>query len=159
MPHRDEDIRMRRIGVIGSSACSEEVLAVAEQVGRAIAKRNAVLVCGGLGGVMEAAARGARQAGGITVGIIPGTRGAEANPFIDIPIVTGIGIARNSVVVRSSEVIIALHGGYGTLSEIAYALQLKVPVVGLHTWEVSPEITKALDPEDAVQKAFALLGD
>lgn len=150
---------MRRIGVIGSGQCSEEVLALAEQAGRAIAERKAVLVCGGLGGVMEAAARGAKKAGGITVGIIPGTSGAEANPFIDIPIVTGIGIARNIIVVRSSEALIAIHGGYGTLSELAYALQLKVPVIGLHTWEVGSEIIEARDPEEAVQKAFDLLGD
>lgn len=150
---------MKRIGVVGSGQCSEEVLVLAEQVGRLIAERKAVLVCGGLGGVMEAAARGAKQAGGFTVGILPGTNSAEANRFIDIPIVTGLGIARNFIVACSSQVLIAIHGGYGTLSEIAFALQLAVPVVGLHTWEVSSEIIQAKDPKDAVQKAFDVLGD
>lgn len=148
---------MRRIGVIGNSVCSEEVIKIAEEVGREIAERKGVLVCGGLTGVMEAVARGAKAAGGLTVGIIPGNRASDANPYIDIPIVTGLGYARNVLVVQSSEVVIAIHGKYGTLSEIAYALQFGIPVVGLHTWEVSPDIILASNPAEAVSKAFDLL--
>ena len=148
---------MRRIGVIGNSGCSEEVVKLSEEVGREIAKRKGILICGGLTGVMEGAARGAKEAGGLTVGIIPGDSAYEANPFIDIPIVTGIGYGRNIIVVRSSEAIIAIHGKYGTLSEIAFALQLNIPIVGLHTWDVSADIIPALDPVDAVEKAFNLL--
>jgi len=148
---------MRRIGVIGNSVCSEEVIQIAEEVGREIARRKGVLVCGGLTGVMEAVARGAKAAGGLTVGIIPGNRASDANSYIDIPIVTGLGYARNVLVVQSSEVVIAIRGKYGTLSEIACALQFGIPVVGLQTWEVSPDIIQASNPAEAVIKAFDLL--
>jgi len=103
---------MRRIGVIGNSGCSEEVVRISEEVGREIAKRKGILICGGLTGVMEGAARGAREAGGLTVGIIPGDRAYEANPFIDIPIVTGIGYGRNIIVVRSSEACLCASAQY-----------------------------------------------
>jgi uncharacterized protein (TIGR00725 family) len=106
---------------------------------------------------MEGAARGAKEKGGLTVGIIPGESASQTNAFIDIPIVTGLGYARNIIVVRSSEVLIAIHGQYGTLSEIAFALQLKVPVVGLNTWAVSADIIPASTPADAVEKAFSLI--
>ena len=148
---------MRRIGVIGNSVCSGEVIQIAEEVGREIARRKGVLVCGGLTGVMEAVARGAKAAGGLTVGIIPGNRASDANSYIDIPIVTGLGYARNVLVVQSSEVVIAIRGKYGTLSEIAYALQFGIPVVGLQTWDVSPDIIQASNPAEAVSKAFDLL--
>jgi len=148
---------MRRIGVIGSSSCPDKVIKVSEEVGREIAKRQGVLICGGLTGVMEGAARGAKKAGGLTVGILPGSSAYEANPFIDIPIVTGIGYARNIIVVRSSEVLIAIYGKYGTLSEISFALQFKIPIVGLRTWKVSTDIIPASNPVDAVEKAFNLL--
>jgi uncharacterized protein (TIGR00725 family) len=147
----------RRIGVIGNGACPDEVEKLAEEVGREIAQREGILICGGLGGVMEGAARGAKEKGGLTVGIIPGESPSQANSYIDIPIVTGLGYARNIIVVRSSEVLIAIHGQYGTLSEIAFALQLKVPVVGLNTWEVSADIVPASTPADAVEKAFSLI--
>ncbi|MFH0813429.1 MAG: TIGR00725 family protein, partial [Pseudomonadota bacterium] len=137
---------MRRIGVIGNSACSDEVINLAEKVGEEVAKRKGILICGGLTGVMEGAARGAKKAGGLTVGILPGNRDSDANPFIDIPIVTGLGYARNIIVVQSSEVVIAIGGKYGTLSEIAYALQFNIPVVGLQTWDISPEIIIASNP-------------
>lgn len=148
---------MRRIGVIGNSACSDEVINLAEKVGEEVAKRKGILICGGLTGVMEGAARGAKKAGGLTVGILPGNRASDANPFIDIPIVTGLGYARNIIVVQSSEVVIAIDGKYGTLSEIAYALQFNIPVVGLQTWDISPEIIIASNPFEAVDKAFTLL--
>lgn len=147
----------RRVGVIGNGACPDEVKKLAAEVGREIARRGGILICGGLGGVMEGAARGAKEKGGLTVGILPGESPFQANSFIDIPIVTGLGYARNIVVVRSSEVLIAVHGQYGTLSEIAFALQLKIPVVGLNTWEVSAEIVPAANPVDAVEKAFSLI--
>ena len=147
----------KRIGVIGNGACPDEIEKLAAEVGREIAQRGGIVICGGLGGVMEGAARGAKEKGGTTVGILPGENPLHANPFIDIPIVTGLGIARNIIVVRSSQVLIAVHGKYGTLSEIAFALQLRVPVVGLNTWEVSGDIIPASNPVDAVEKAFSLI--
>ena len=139
------------------------MLALAEQVGSEIARRGAVLVCGGLGGVMEAAARGAHMAGGLTVGILPGPSADVANPYIDVPIATGLGEARNTLVVRSSEAIIAIAGAYGTLSEIASALKMEVPVIGLGTWQLRapdgsiPPIIPAQTAADAVEKAFSVL--
>ena len=148
---------MRRIGVIGDAVCSEKVMNLAEEVGREIAKRKGVLICGGLTGVMEGAARGAKKEGGLTIGIIPSERAADANPFIDIPIVTGLRDARNLIVVRSSEAIIAIHGKYGTLSEIAFALKFNIPVIGLHTWDISHDIVIASNAVSAVEKAFDLI--
>ena len=133
---------------------------MAEQVGGGIARRGAVLVCGGLGGVMEAAARGASATGGLTIGILPGATADEANSFIGVPIVTGLGEARNALVVRSSDAIIAIAGEYGTLSEIALALKMGVPVVGLGTWQLRapdggvPPIVAAQSAAEAVEKAF-----
>ncbi len=149
------------IAVIGGSECSEEVARLAEAVGQELARRGAVVVCGGLGGVMEAACRGAKAEGGTTVGILPGHSRADANPYVDIPIVTGIGYARNTIVVRSAEAVIAIDGGFGTLSEIAHALQEGIPVIGLHTWSLSQggtpddSIILAESPADAVDKAVA----
>lgn len=150
------------IAVIGAGRCSAEVAALAEVVGQELAKRGAVLVCGGLGGVMEAACRGAKAAGGLTVGILPGTSRREANPYVDIPIVTGMGEARNVLVVQSAQAVIAIHGEYGTLSEIAHALKLGIPVIGLHTWQLAKEghenqaIVRAQHAREAVEKALAL---
>jgi uncharacterized protein (TIGR00725 family) len=145
-----------QIGVIGSSECSSKTKKLAEEVGREIARRGATLVCGGLGGVMEAAARGAKEAGGLTVGILPGSHAGEANPYIDVAVVTGMSYARNIIVVRSSDAIIAIEGKYGTLSEIAVALQLHKPIVGLKTWEVSEEIISSSCAVEAVEKAITL---
>ena len=144
---------MFRIGVIGAGQCSRETAVVAEAVGKEIARKGAILVCGGMEGVMEASARGAQRAGGITVGILPGLSAEDANPYITIPIVTGMSHARNVLVVRSSQALIALEGGYGTLSEVAIALTLKKPVIGLDTWDASGEIITVATPEEAVQKA------
>jgi uncharacterized protein (TIGR00725 family) len=143
-----------QIGVIGAGQCSHETALVAEAVGKEIARKGAILVCGGLGGVMEASARGAQRAGGMTIGILPGISSEDANPFITIPIVTGLSHARNVLVVRSSQALIALEGGYGTLSEVAIALTLGKPVIGLDTWDVSGEIIAVETPEDAVKKAL-----
>ncbi|MCK4450535.1 MAG: TIGR00725 family protein, partial [Anaerolineae bacterium] len=123
------------IAVIGGSAPTAEEAAAAEAVGRALAEGGAILVCGGLRGVMEAACRGAKSAGGLTIGILPGTDRSEANPYVDIPIVTGIRCARNAIITRTAQAVVAVGGSYGTLSEIGFALSFGVPVVGLGTWE------------------------
>jgi hypothetical protein len=150
------------VAVVGAGRCSAHVAALAEAVGRELAQRGAVLVCGGLGGVMEAACRGAKGAGGLTVGILPGTSRRDANPYVDLPIVTGMGEARNVLVVQSSQAVIAVSGEYGTLSEIAHALKLGIPVVGLSTWQLAKDgqerqaIVRAQTAREAVEKALAL---
>jgi uncharacterized protein (TIGR00725 family) len=135
---------------------------VAEQVGRAVAEAGAVLVCGGLGGVMEAACRGARAGGGLTVGILPGTARADANAHVDVAVPTGLGEGRNMLVVRAADALVAVGGEYGTLSEIALALQAGTPVVGIATWELArqgrPErdLLRADTPSEAVALAVGL---
>jgi uncharacterized protein (TIGR00725 family) len=143
------------IGVIGAGDCSEDVYKLAEQVGERIAKAGAVLVCGGLGGVMEATSKGAKKAGGTTIGILPDIDKSRANSYIDFPVATGLGEGRNLLVVRSSDVVIALPGEYGTLSEIAFSLKLGKPIIGLSTWDVSEDIIKAQNPEEAVKIALS----
>src|SRR5690606_6176989 len=115
----------------------DAALTAAEAVGRGIARAGATLVCGGLGGVMEAACRGARAEGGLTVGILPGGDPSDANPYVEIPICTGMGYARNIIVVKSGHAVIAIDGAYGTLSEIGHALGEGLPVIGLDTWQLS----------------------
>jgi uncharacterized protein (TIGR00725 family) len=122
------------VGVIGSGVPDPELDGIAESIGRAIAEAGAVVVCGGLGGVMEAACRGASSAGGVTVGLLPGTEKRAANPWVSTVIPTGLGELRNGLVVRASDVLIAIGGEYGTLSEIALALKAGRPVVGVGTW-------------------------
>ena len=151
------------IAVIGGSNVPPETVRVAEDVGREIARQGAVLVCGGMGGVMEAACRGAAAEGGLTIGILPGDDRRAANPYVKIPIVTGIGYARNVAVVRSSQAVIAVDGSYGTLSEIAHALQSGIPVIGLKTWSLSLDgkvdksIIIAKNAREAVERAIALI--
>ncbi len=148
------------IGVVGEGVCSARVAREAEQVGAAIARAGAILFCGGLRGVMEAAARGAAEAGGVVVGLLPGFRRRDANRWVTIPVVTGMDQARNVVLVRSCDAIIAIGGMYGTLSEIALALKLGIPVVGLRTWRLQqPEgrrvpLLVAATPQDAVARAL-----
>jgi uncharacterized protein (TIGR00725 family) len=148
------------IGVIGGGDVPPPVARLAEEVGREIARRGATLVCGGLGGVMEAACKGASEAGGVTIGILPGENRRAANPYVQIPIVTGIGHARNVAVVKSSQAVIAVDGGYGTLAEIGHALQSGVPVIGLGTWEITMDgqrdkrIITAKKPKEAVDRAM-----
>ncbi|MBI2830928.1 MAG: TIGR00725 family protein [Chloroflexi bacterium] len=150
------------IGVIGGSQCTAEEARLAEEVGREVAKRGAILVCGGLGGVMEAACKGASSEGGVTVGILPGDNRQSANPYVSIPVVTGLGHARNIIVVRSSQAIIAVGGAYGTLSELGHALQNNIPVIGLNTWSLSrngkqdTSIIPAQNAVDAVEIALSL---
>jgi uncharacterized protein (TIGR00725 family) len=149
--------KKRIIAVIGAGSADEKTMGSAERVGRLIAERGALLLCGGLGGVMEAASRGAKAAGGTTIGILPGSAKEEANPFIDVPIPTGFGEGRNVFIVRTADALIALAGEYGTLSEIALALKSGKPVIGLETWGINGVI-KAHDEHDAVEKTFAHLG-
>jgi hypothetical protein len=145
---------MRRIGVIGGEDPAPKILELAREVGKIIAKRGHLLVCGGLGGVMEAACAGAKEEGGKTVGILPGVTCSDANCWIDIPIVTGMGYARNVIVVLTSEVLIAVGGRYGTLSEIAYAFQFGIPVIGLSTWRIEGvSIRHTNSPDEAVSLA------
>jgi hypothetical protein len=143
------------IGVIGGSESSQGVYAQAYDVGREIARRGAVLVCGGLGGVMEAACKGAQEAGGLTVGVLPGHHAEEGNPYVDVPVVTGMGYARNAVLVRTARSLIALDGSYGTLSELAFALQMGKPVVSLGCRIAPDEVVRATDPVSAVEQAMA----
>ncbi len=148
---------MKRVGIIGAGLCSQEMYELAETVGRMVAQEGAILYCGGLGGVMEAAAKGASDAGGLTVGILPGAKADDANPYIKVPIVTGMSHARNVILVRSCQVLIAISGSHGTLSEIALALKMWKPVVGLKTWENLPDVHYVDTPENAVKKAFELI--
>ena len=150
------------IAVIGGDSPSEQVLPLAEAVGRELAQRGHTLICGGLGGVMEAACRGARDAGGHTIGILPGPDRRDANPHVEFPIVTNMGYARNNIIVLTADAVIAVDGSYGTLSEIALALVHGKPVVGLGTWRISSNegvedqrITRADNPVDAVERAIA----
>jgi uncharacterized protein (TIGR00725 family) len=122
----------------GEGAVAAE-LAAAEAVGAAVAEAGAVLVCGGLGGVMEAACRGARSKDGLTVGLLPGADRRDANGWVQLAVPTGLGEARNALVARSSDVLIAIGGGWGTLSEIAFARKAGIPVVGLGTWELGED--------------------
>jgi len=153
------------IAVVGGGQCSPKEAKLAEAVGRELARRGAILVCGGLGGVMEAACKGASSEGGITIGILPGDNRQHANPYVQIPIVTNIGYARNIIVVKSAQAVIAIDGSYGTLSEIGHALQYNIPVIGLNTWSLSRKgqpdnsIIQAKDPTEAVDKAFDSITD
>jgi uncharacterized protein (TIGR00725 family) len=152
------------IAVIGAASCSRGEAAAAQEVGRVLAQGGATLLCGGRGGVMQAACRGARSAGGLTVGILPGDDPAEANPYVDVVISTGLGEARNAIVARAARAVVAIGGQYGTLSEIAFALKHGVPVVGLGTWQLplppgnarSSSIIHMHDPAEAARRALEL---
>lgn len=141
------------IAVVGAGRASAEQERVAEAAGRAVGAAGAVLVCGGLGGVMEAACRGAKAAGGATVGILPGSDRGAANEHVDVALATGLGEARNALVVRAADALVAVGGEYGTLSEIALAVKAGKPVVGLGTWELDAVVV-AESPEEAVRLAL-----
>jgi uncharacterized protein (TIGR00725 family) len=141
------------IAVIGGRRTEKRLLKEAEDVGRLIARRGAVLICGGLGGVMEAASRGAKSEGGITVGILPQNDSGNANQYIDIPIATGLGIGRNVIIARTADALIAVGGAYGTLSEIAFALQMAKPVAGITTWDIKG-IISVENAAEAVNSVF-----
>lgn len=142
------------IGVIGGSRCSAEEYRTAESVGRLIAEKGGIVVCGGLTGVMEAVCKGAFENGGLTIGILPGDHVREANAYVRIPIATGMGIGRNIIIIRSARALIAVNGLYGTLSEIAYALQLGKPVFTLHSWDDISGVIPVSSPAEAVEQAF-----
>lgn len=150
------------IAVIGSGDAAAELLADAELVGRRLGEAGAVVICGGLGGVMEAACRGARAAGATTVGLLPGADRAAANEHVEIAIATGLGELRNGLVVRAADAVVAVGGEFGTLSEIGFALRLGVPVVGLRTWELArggiadERIVRAGDADEAARRALEL---
>ena len=146
--------RKIQIGVIGGRQVSDVHLKQAETIGKLLAEKGAVVICGGLGGVMEAACRGAKSAKGTTVGILPTGGAADANPFVDIVIPTDLGVARNALVVNASQGVIAVGGSYGTLSEMAFALQRGIPVVSIGSWEVDASVFQASGPEDAVFYIF-----
>jgi uncharacterized protein (TIGR00725 family) len=133
-------------------------------LGRGIAQRDAVLICGGLSGVMEHAARGARAAGGLTIGLLPGENPDEANAYIDIAIASGLSHARNAILARTADGLVAVGGGLGTLSEIALALRNRRPAIGIQTWRfdrhgrTEPELPVAANPTEALDWLFATMG-
>ena len=155
---------MSYVAVVGAGVASPDEERAADAVGRLLAEAGCHLVCGGLGGVMAAACRGAKGAGGRTIGILPGDTRREANPWVDVAIPTGMGEGRNLLVVRAANAVIAVGGEFGTLSEIALALKLGRPVVGLSTWTSAKEglsvdpVMRAATPEEAVRLALERLG-
>ncbi|MBN2227907.1 MAG: TIGR00725 family protein [candidate division Zixibacteria bacterium] len=146
------------IAVVGAGKCNKRMKDLAEQVGMTIAENGGVLVCGGLGGIMEAAAKGAKRKQGLTVGILPGNNRHDANEFIDVAIPTGIGEARNLVIIKTADAVVALPGKYGTLSEMAFCLKLNKPMVSLSAWNISDDIERYEDPTIAVRRALELAG-
>lgn len=151
------------IAVVGGQLCTEDEARAAYEVGRLLAEKGTVLVCGGLTGVMEAACRGAKDGGGTTIGILPGPFRGDANPYVDYSIATDMGQARNAVIVRTSDAVIAIGGEYGTLSEIAMALKMGKRVVAISSWEIASKgaaddrIIRAESPEAAVNTIEASL--
>jgi len=151
------------IGVIGDGVCDDKTYQVAYEVGQLVAERGATLICGGLGGVMEGACKGAKSKGGLTVGILPSEDREWANPFVDVAIPTGLGEARNTLVARCADAVIAVGGQFGTLSEIALALKMKKPVVGIDTWELVRQnrkdgsIKSVTNPQAALAAVYQVL--
>ena len=147
------------VAVVGGSTCTSTEAALAEELGGRLAQGGAVVVCGGLTGVMEAVAKGVKAAGGLTIGILPGTDPRDANAYIDIPLATGMGEMRNAVIVRAAGAIVAIGGGWGTLSEIALALRIGTPVVGLHdNFAAVMELPRLPDAAAAAAWALARAG-
>jgi len=157
-------MRQPYVAVVGAAIATDEETTWAEEVGRRLAESGAVLVCGGLGGVMDAAARGCEAAGGISVGILPGDFRAGASTHLTVTLPSGLGEARNTLVVRAADVVIAIGGEFGTLSEIAFALKMGTPVVGLESWRLEREgmvgdpIQRAGTPSEAVARALGAAG-
>jgi hypothetical protein len=146
-----------QIGVIGGTECAPEIYDIAREVGREIAIKGFALVCGGLGGVMEGACRGAKEAGGITIGLLPTSNKGDANPYVDIVIPTGLGHARNVLVVHASDALIAVDGEAGTLSEIATALKVGKPLVGIKSWELEGRVPQTKRGDEAVAMLMEML--
>lgn len=145
------------IAVIGAGDCDTNTYNQALKLGQLLGESGFSVVCGGLGGVMEAICKGVKDSNGYTVGILPGNEAEDANQYVDYSIPTGMGIGRNIIIIRSARAVIAVNGKYGTLSEIAYALQLGKPVIGLNSWDVSETIVKVKTPKEAVLKVKELL--
>lgn len=146
------------IAVVGSGTATGDLYEQAREVGYLVARRGGIVVCGGLSGVMEAAARGAREAGGTAIGILPDGDRGRANEYLSFSVATGMGQARNLAVVSSGDAVIAVGGEYGTLSEIGLALKVGRPVVSLGSWSLGDHVTRAGTPREAVAAAFGLLG-
>lgn len=144
-------LKQLRVGVIGARAVSDEVYQKAYTVGKLLAEKNVILYTGGRGGVMEAASHGAHDAGGLVVGILMSTDPAEANGFVDVPVMTGMGDLRNGILVRSVDGLIAVDGAYGTLTEIAFTLNAAKPLIGLGSWNIKG-MQHADTPENAVEQ-------
>ncbi len=143
------------VSVIGGHRCDKDTAKMAEHTGEIIAEENAVLVCGGLGGIMEAACRGAKKRGGLTIGIIPGGNKSDANKFVDIVITTGMGYSRNTIVAGTADLVVAFPGEYGTLSEIGFALNAEKPVYGFGTWDIKG--VKKLENPDQLSRILRTL--
>jgi uncharacterized protein (TIGR00725 family) len=157
-------VAIKIVGVIGSTKAEPDLLRLAEEVGAEIAKRGAAVVCGGLSGVMEAVCKGARREGGLTIGMLPSDEKSDANSYVQIPIVTGMGMGRNVMLVKTADVLIAVGGEFGTLSEIAHALNIGKKVIGLRTWNLEkardraiPNLIVAGDPKEAVEIAMSAI--
>jgi hypothetical protein len=150
-------MRKKIISVIGGRECSKEVELIAKELGKKLTEVVDYLVCGGLGGVMEAVCQGFREGNGVTIGIIPSYDKKDANSYIDIVIPSGLGLARNVLVVKSADVVVALPGEAGTLSEIAYCLQFKIPVISLNSWDI-PGVIKVGSIDEAIARVKKILG-
>ena len=146
------------IAVVGAGDATGEIYEQAREVGRLVAERGGVVICGGLGGVMEAVSRGASEAGGTSIGILPDEDRSRANDYLSFSVAAGTGQARNLAVVCSGDVVVAVGGGYGTLSEIGLARKVGRPVVSLGSWELGGHVAVAGSPEEAVDTAFGLVG-
>ncbi|MBU0985569.1 MAG: TIGR00725 family protein [candidate division Zixibacteria bacterium] len=144
------------IAIIGASKCSKKLRDMASVVGQYVAENGGVVVCGGMGGIMEGAAKGAKEGGGVTIGILPTLDRNDANEFIDFVLPTGFGEARNIIVVRAADAVVAFPGKFGTLSEMAFALQAKKPVISISAWKLGDDIIQMDDPLEAAQKAMEL---
>ncbi|MCB2202100.1 TIGR00725 family protein [bacterium] len=144
------------VAVVGAGKCSRKLRDKAAEAGRYIAEHGGVVVCGGLGGIMEGAARGAKEAGGTTIGILPSSERSDANEFIDFAIPTGFGEARNFLVIRTADAVVAFPGKYGTLTEMAFALQAGKPIVSVNAWTLSDEIVSVDDPIEAARMAMEM---
>jgi uncharacterized protein (TIGR00725 family) len=153
---RGEDVRKKAVGVIGGHNCSKEVEQLAQNLGKKLAKVVDILICGGLSGIMKAVCEGFKAAGGLTIGIIPSYDKNDANEYVDIVIPSGLGLARNVLVVKSADVLVALPGEAGTLSEIAYALQFGIPVISLKSWDI-PGVVKVKTVEEAIAEVKLVL--
>uniref|UniRef100_A0A7V5XH50 TIGR00725 family protein n=1 Tax=Thermodesulfobacterium geofontis TaxID=1295609 RepID=A0A7V5XH50_9BACT len=151
------DLKNKRIGIIGTGIADKEIYESAYKVGKLLAEKGAIIYTGGLGGVMEAASKGAFEAGGITVGILPGHKAEDANPYVKILVLTDMGHARNVILIRSVEIVVAIAGGYGTLSEIALALKMWKPVIGFKTWENIPGVHYVSSAEEVLSKILEFL--